>query len=270
MEVQALKEKFERQLSKFVPEGSEKILASWIIELNFDLVISHERKSKFGDFRHAHGGKRSRISVNHNLNPYAFLVTFVHEVAHLTSFKKHGMRIRPHGSEWKQEFRIAMRPFIVQKIFPVKLEQALEEYLQNPAASSCSDDNLFRVLKSFDAPHTAYVHVEDLPEGAVFISSGGRFFTKGPKMRKRYRCEEHKSGHTYLFSPIAEVIPQERQSKSDKVELSELSEGSVFFDPGGKAYRKIEPFGSGFKCTDMGSGKAYLFKSDTRVLPKKD
>lgn len=267
MDYSALRDKFEIQLSKYVPEGSAGILASWVIELNFDLVISHERKSKFGDYRHAYGGKKPRISVNHNLNPYAFLVTLVHEIAHLTSFKKHGLQIKPHGIEWKQEFRLAMRPFLIRKIFPAILENALEGYLQNPAASTCIDDELFRALKTFDDKHHPYVHVETLPEGSIFMVPGGRFFIKGPKRRKRFDCREQLSGTSYLFSPVAEVIPHEKFNYSNKMQLTDLAMGNVFFDNGGKAFRKMESFGTGFRCLELSSGKAYLFRADTEITP---
>jgi hypothetical protein len=269
MEASALREKFEHMLSKYVPEGAAGIVASWVIDLNFDLHISHERQSKYGDYRYGHGYKRPRISVNHNLNPYAFLVTLVHEVAHLTSHKKYGSRIKPHGVEWKQEFRLAMRPFFLKKTFPPHLETALQDYLNNPAASSCSDENLYRTLKSFDDSSVPYVHLEDLKEGAVFRASRGRIFTKGPRLRKRFKCREESSGHYYLFSPVAEVVPSENSINSAYIRVSVIPNGSVFFDKCGKAYRKDDSFGSGYQCTEISTGKAFWFSADMEVTSKK-
>ena len=47
-----------------------------------------------------------------NLNPYRFLMTLVHEVAHLVAFQKYGRAIKPHGKEWKFTFQTLMLPFI--------------------------------------------------------------------------------------------------------------------------------------------------------------
>ncbi|MEY4110571.1 MAG: hypothetical protein RLZZ46_926 [Bacteroidota bacterium] len=265
MNQEVLRKKFEHLLSGYVPPEAANILSSWIIELNFDLHISHERHSKYGDYRFGNGYRRPRISVNHNLNPYAFLITLVHEIAHLTAHKKHGDKIKPHGLEWKQEFRMAMRPFILKKIFPDSLEIALDDYLLNPAASSCSDDNLLRCLKKFDKTSSSLVHLEELPEGAVFTASRGREFTKGPRVRKRYRCRENNSGHFYLFSPVAEVNPVLIVTNNHKLPVANISEGSIFFDNSGKSYKKIEPFGSGFRCMEISTGKAYWFNADTMV-----
>ena len=43
-----------------------------------------------------------------------------------------------------------MALFLLKKIFPLDIQKALYKTLQNPAASSCSDTYLLRVLRQYD------------------------------------------------------------------------------------------------------------------------
>lgn len=196
-------------LSKYVPAEASPIIARWIDYYKCDFKISKGRNTKFGDYRAPYNGSNHRISVNYNLNPYAFLITTVHEFAHLHTWNQYQGRARPHGAEWKLNFRKMMRPFFEKEIFPSDLKQAINSYLENPAASSCSDLNLFRALKRYDAA-SAGVTVENLPMKSVFRLKDGRVFRKEELIRKRFRCIEISTRRIYLFSPIAEVFPLEK------------------------------------------------------------
>lgn len=200
-----------KQLTPFLPPGAAGIIADWIGATNCEFRIARPRRSKLGDYRAPYGGKGHRISVNNNLNPYAFLVTTVHEFAHLKTWQIHGPRVKPHGKEWKAAFRQLMIPFLAQRILPDDIHAALTTYLENPAASSCSDLQLSRVLAGYDG-HThrdyGFVFLEKLSEGDYFTTRDGRIFRKAEKLRTRFRCTEVETQRIYLFSPIAEVLPQ--------------------------------------------------------------
>ena len=99
-----------------------------------------------------------------------------------------------------------MRPFFDKEVFPVDLRIAINSYLENPAASSCSDLNLFRALKKYDAPSNG-VPVETLTMKSVFQLKDGRVFRKEELVRKRFKCLELSTKRLYLFSPLAEVFP---------------------------------------------------------------
>jgi len=200
-------EKTTLALEKYVPKEAASILARWIHQAPCLFKISKGRQSKFGDYRSPFKGKGHRISVNHNLNPYAFLITSVHEFAHLKTWNEYRDRVKPHGEEWKRNFKLLMQPFLALTIFPLDIKQAVQRYLDNPAASSCSDLTLFRVLQEYDQPKSGYVKVEEVRLGTLFTLGNGRIFKKGEKVRTRFRCLELSSGKIYLFSPVAEVRP---------------------------------------------------------------
>ncbi len=195
-------------LSKYLPPQAVELCTSWIIQKNIHLKLTRGRSSKYGDYLPLAPGKGHRITVNHDLNHYAFLITFVHEVAHLEAFVKYKRYHEPHGKEWKNEFRILLSEFILMGIFPVDIQSALSNYLRNPAASSCSDHDLLRTLKKYDKAGGEIIHLENIPENAVFAlsqSRSGQIFKKGHKLRRRFHCIEVNSNRVYFVSPLAEV-----------------------------------------------------------------
>jgi len=121
------------------------------------LTITRSRATVLGDYRHAIHGKNHRISVNGNLNPYAFLITLLHELAHLLTFQFHGNRVAAHGREWKKQFSELLKTFIQAEIFPDIIKDSLLKSLHNPAASSCADDDLLRVLRHYDEKKRAFI-----------------------------------------------------------------------------------------------------------------
>jgi SprT protein len=192
-------------LETYLPPGAAPLVGRWIDYFKCEFKISRNRNTKFGDYRPPHLGKGHRISVNYDLNPYAFLVTTVHEFAHLHTWNEHKQMAKPHGTEWKLNFKKMMQPFFEKEVFPADVKQAITGYLNNPAASSCSDLTLYRSLREYDAVKESVVTVEKLPLKAVFKLKDGRIFRKEEKLRKRYKCIEVNSKRVYLFSPVAEV-----------------------------------------------------------------
>jgi hypothetical protein len=138
-------------------------------------------------------------------NPYRFLITTLHEIAHLVAFKDFGPRIKPHGKEWKHVFKKIMLPFLVPEIFPDELLRVLKLHLRNPKASSDTDTQLALVLNKFD-PANEKNYIFELEYGSVFVIHNGRRFIRGKKRTKCYECREVDGKRLYLFSPHAQVI----------------------------------------------------------------
>lgn len=191
-------------LRRFVPEPAVLKVLEYLRHYNVHLTITQERKTVLGDYRHATQYKAHRISVNGNLNKYAFLITLVHELAHLVTFIQYAHRVQAHGKEWKTLYAVLLSEFLREGIFPADIQQAIRESMHDLPASSCADEGLMRVLKRYDR-NNGLVMVEELTEGQLFDIGEGRIFKKGKKLRKRYQCLEVKTGKMYLFSPIYEV-----------------------------------------------------------------
>lgn len=190
-------------LSKYLPEKAVNPCFELIKQNEVHLKVVNERVTRHGDYRRLPNGMH-QVTVNANLNKYRFLITLVHEIAHLAAFNKYGRQIKPHGQEWKYVFQQLMLPFINPGIFPVKLLPVLANHFRNPRASSDTDAKLSIALKQFDN-ESDKTYIFELPYGSYFRIYNGKIFKKGNKRIKRYECLEVKTGKVYLFQPNAEV-----------------------------------------------------------------
>lgn len=193
------------QLAQYLPGDTFEPVMEYLHHYKVHLTIAKNRNSILGDYRHAHSNNHHRISVNGNLNKYAFLITLLHELAHLITFEKHGRTVSAHGKEWKKIYGSVLAQFIEKKIFPKDIEDELQKTLHNPGASTCSEEGLQRILYKYDAGKSDYMLVEQLPQGVIFKIKDGREFIKGKKRTKRHECTEIKTGKKYLFSGIYEI-----------------------------------------------------------------
>ena len=191
-------------LVKYLPERAVDPCLHLIKESGVNLKIVNKRITRHGDYRLLPNGLH-QITINATLNKYRFLITLVHEIAHLAAFEKYGRRIKPHGLEWKRTFQYLMVPFIRPDVFPAQLLPLLARHFKSPKASSDTDALLSLALKKFDKQYTDKTFVFELPLGSVFRIYNGKLYKKGNKRVKRFECIEIASGKLYLFQPNAEV-----------------------------------------------------------------
>lgn len=187
---------------KFVPEGAVDYCLYLWEDNNFKLLIKNKRKTKLGDYRYGPKAKTHTISVNNNLNPYAFLITYLHEVAHLKTFEKYSRKVRPHGPEWKATFKNTLQPVLNDRVLPRNVLIALTHHLKKVKAASCSDPALMQALGGYDKIKPLYL--SDLKTGDKF-KLGNKAFIKNELRRTRFVCTEVKSGKKYLVSKAAAV-----------------------------------------------------------------
>ena len=192
-----------KTLGKYIPQASIASVFQLITTHNIHLKIVSERVTRHGDYRKMPNGQH-QITVNSNLNSFRFLITLIHEIAHLIAFKKYGRAIKPHGIEWKRTFQQLMLPYLRPEIFPKKILPFLAIHFKNPKASSDTDVNLSLALKQYDAPNNKN-YIFEIPLGRRFRLYNGKIFKRGPRRVKRFECIEISSGKVYLFNPNAEV-----------------------------------------------------------------
>lgn len=190
-------------LERYLPEHAVDNAFELIKLYGVHLKIVNERVTRHGDYRRDVNGYH-QITVNASLNKYRFLMTLVHEIAHLAAFEKFGRNIKPHGDEWKLTFQRLMVPFIRPEIFPNHLLPLLARHFRNPKASSDTDATLSIALKQYDAVSDKS-YIFEIPYGSNFRIYNGKIFKKGAQRVKRFECVELSSGRVYLFNPNAEV-----------------------------------------------------------------
>ena len=193
-------------LAAFIPESSFEDVVHYINLYHVHLTVTKKRKSVLGDYRHNALNKNHRISINGNLNKYEFLITLLHELAHLLTFEQFGNRVDAHGKEWKVAYKNLLMHFILKNIFPKDITQELLKTVHNPAATANGETALLSVLRNYNVVKKDNVlTIQELAEGILFETEKGKIFKKGAKRRKRYECLEINSGKLYSFSAIAEV-----------------------------------------------------------------
>ncbi|MDG1064222.1 MAG: SprT-like domain-containing protein [Flavobacteriaceae bacterium] len=194
---------FTESIAAYLPELAKEQIRAIVQKHQVLIKVVPQRVTRHGDYRMLQSGGH-QITINANLNPYRFLLTLIHELAHLEAFKTFGRTIKPHGKEWKQTFRQLFLPFLRPEIFPTELLPPLAQYFKNPKASSDTDTQLSLALKAFD-PTNEKNYIFELPLGSDFKIHNGRIFTRGAQRVKRYECKEKGTGRIYLFHPNAEV-----------------------------------------------------------------
>jgi hypothetical protein len=192
-------------LADYIPLPAVIPIVDWLHKNKIQLKISRTRSTKLGDYRVDYSSNYQRISVNHNLNKYAFLITLVHEMAHAEVWKVKGnsRRILPHGKEWQNSFIRLMMPFLNNEVFPSELLPAVINYFKKPKASSVSDPKLMRALKKYDKAIDNQ-QLYDFSSGNTFVFRNTPFEVV-KKLRTRYQCKNLQNGRLYLIHGMAEV-----------------------------------------------------------------
>lgn len=198
---------------RFVPPTAVSYCNKLYERLGFEFKIKKARQTKMGDYRFDPFTGKHTITINNDLNQFAFLVTYLHEVAHLVAFQKYGRKIQPHGKEWKQTFKEVAQPLLSENVFPKNVLGALKRYFKNPKASSCSDPVLYQILKQFDHPSDAIL-LREIQIGQHFIFNK-KEFVKLEKKRTRAVCRQLVTHRKYLISEIAEVLPINLENQED-------------------------------------------------------
>ncbi len=138
-------------LTPYLPPGLAPMVTDLILSLpNLDLKIVEPRKARRGDYTFKHLDGRHQITINWNLSRHNFLITFLHEYAHLIARNKYGNNITPHGKEWKMMFREVANPFIRSGLLHPVFAAAFTHYLENPFASSEKDSSLMEACRRAD------------------------------------------------------------------------------------------------------------------------
>jgi SprT protein len=195
--------------SQYVPANAVDYCQELLNNHRFDFKITRPRQTRLGDFT-VRPGSVPRITVNGNLNPYNFLITYLHELAHLRVYEKHAAKWRkkplPHGKEWKQTFQELLIPVLSDTIFPVAVLKPLINYARNPKASTSADRLLYASLKDFDEVNgdETKVFLMHLNEGTNFVFQN-RSFVKGAMRRTRVLCVEKNSQRLYTIPAHALV-----------------------------------------------------------------
>ena len=205
----AVKKQMFKLLTKKLPENSVEYAFDLWVKQPFSFKIAPTRSTCLGNY--SYRNHQHKITVNHDLNPYQFLITYVHEVAHQHVFVNHHLakkrRVLPHGYEWQVTFQELMQPLLNDAVFPKDILEILQIHMLAPAASTVRDVTLLKILQKYDnkeVTNESRLRLEDLKEGDWFVFNQ-RIFQKLETRRTRILCLEKASKQKFTISKIAEV-----------------------------------------------------------------
>jgi hypothetical protein len=195
-----------RLFRKHLPESAVPYCLQLWEETPFHFFVKKPRNTKLGDFRFRRDQSIQTITLNADLNSYQFLLTLIHEIAHLRVFVQHGSAHAPHGPEWKAKFKQLLEPMLSESTFPRDILVPLKLHMRNPSASSARDLFLMKEMSKYELAESQEntFFLADLAPQTHF-ELAGRKFKKGETRRTRILCEELGTGKKYLVSRIARV-----------------------------------------------------------------
>jgi SprT protein len=191
-------------LIRYMPPRAVMYCSELIMLHKLHLHIEVERKDRLGDYS-PHLGKGNRISINHNLNPYDFLITFIHELAHHVTYKKYGPHHQSHGKEWKEEFKTCMRPLLQLRMFPPDIAAPLIAHMKKPMYTHSGDVGLMKALMKYDK--IAKTISEEIATNSYFTlkPKSKTIYQKKEKLRTYYLCIDVMSGKKMKVHALAHI-----------------------------------------------------------------
>ncbi|QHV98119.1 SprT family zinc-dependent metalloprotease [Spirosoma endbachense] len=188
--------------TSYFPLGTDIYCRQLWQQYGFHFRVVKPRRTRLGDFRAFPDGK-TQITVNANLNPYAFLITYVHEVAHADVNRAYKRRVQPHGKAWQTAFQRLMQPLMTEAVFPTDILLPLQRYMARPAATTYANPALMLALRREDTKYSSpadpgRILLRDVPEGEAF-QFDKKTFVRGTLRRTRIVCKEVSTGKSYAI-----------------------------------------------------------------------
>ncbi len=187
---------------RFVPNEAVDFCVQLHQVYKFELRVKPPRKSKLGDYRYDRETGKHTITVNGDLKKYSFLITYIHEVAHLITVQKYGLNVAHHGKEWKHEYANLLLESLKTRAFPPLLEREILIFSRNPKASTAASAKLIIALNQFENEGLTLLSGIGINQKFEFR---GESYIKLEKKRTRSLCLRVADNKKYLISEIAEV-----------------------------------------------------------------
>lgn len=181
-----------------------EIVTGWLDAPGLELKLSNRRSSRMGSYLRCRDG-RHIITMNTNQGKYSFLITLLHELAHLQVSLERNARHTPHGKEWKSKFSELLLRTVAADALPQKIKDVLMMIAQSPRSTHFYDEKISSALLGFDPGANPGILLCDLPEGSRFRMMNGKIYVKGNRIRTRYRCRLEGSQSCFLVGGAVPV-----------------------------------------------------------------
>lgn len=197
---------FINNLSKYIGISEACFIEKITQGQSFILKITKHRNTKFGDYKPSFKNNQPRITINGNLNKFSFIITLLHELAHFNTFKKSGSFVKPHGAEWKTEFKRLLNFAFDNQIFPKELkDEIINNYFINDDYSYTAHSNIINVIDKI-LNNINIKKLEDFQVNSNLLLKNGMKIKIIEKKRTRYLCKCINNNRMYYVQRMAEVV----------------------------------------------------------------
>ncbi len=170
----------------YIPDQAHGFIKALLKENPANVVPVSIRSTKQGDCHRQPNEGFHKITVNKCGNPYQFLITLIHELAHARAYREYGLRIRPHGREWRITFSAFLHRSLGANCYPNEIVSIVRQSAFSPTATSSL--SLEKALRQFDKLDKRPL-VSELPEGTLFSLRSGVILQKGKGAQNHFRCK---------------------------------------------------------------------------------
>jgi len=189
-------------LENHLPTKKAVAIIDYTARHNCTLRITRPRKTKRGDFRQL--GIKQSITINQDSNSFRFLFTLIHELAHLETFIQHKNQVKPHGIEWKSNFKKLYDYFEMDEEFSVDnyILLAVKSELKNPKACSGINVNLEQAFAIHDREQG--ILLDQLSVGDFFMFRENKY-KKLETRRSRVVCLNITNNRKYTINRAVKI-----------------------------------------------------------------
>lgn len=207
-------EKYRHILANHLPAPAVDRVYEYLNLHRVHFHITRGRASKLGDYRWPQSdNKYHEISINGDLNPYFFLLVFLHEAAHLETHLKYS-GVSPHGHEWQDEYARLLATHTA--LFPPEVQPLLQQYVRRIPLNRSLLQQIEEALHRHDPGYTDTPHLmlDDLPVGSRFRlkTRPDILLVNLERRRTRWLCRDVATGRQYTVAARAEVTTEDTKN----------------------------------------------------------
>ncbi len=196
---------FYQNLIPYLDEKAALFIDNQTKDLKFHLKITKPRDSKFGDYFPAVNNNRQRITINGNLDKYSFLITLLHELAHLYVQENVKHKHLPHGEEWKTTFSQLLSLAIKNDLFPLRVSDLINKlYIKERKFTHTSRVKILNAIYK-ELNIQIPIRLENLPLNSTAILPNGMTIIKLNQQRTRCLCRDLNNNKLYYVNKLIEV-----------------------------------------------------------------
>lgn len=212
---QTTQNRYKQILGRYLPEKAVDLVFDFLYINHIGFKITKKRRSKLGDYKwFKYKPGYYEISVNGDLNKYAFMLVLMHEMAHHLVHLQYGESVQPHGHEWQRSFADTMKKYIGMGVFPSDVANAMAVYSSSIPLKIKKERELMSIINRYNenANSTPEITLNDVPLNTLFkLENHERVFRSVEKRRTRYKCVDIKTNEYFLVQGTATIFPMEAE-----------------------------------------------------------